>query len=111
MVRQFPDEMMARVSRVMESGDSSNPFNVTNGVKQGCILAPAQFAAMLLDALHDLHIGVHMRFRTDGKLFNLRKLQAKTKVFEELVCELLFADDYALVANTSDDMQLIMDRA
>ena len=49
-------------------------------------------------------------FRADGKLLNLRRLQAKTKVLEELVRELLFADDCGLVAHSQEDMQLLMDR-
>ena len=49
-------------------------------------------------------------FRTDGKLFNLRRLQAKTEVLEELVRELLFADDCGLVAHSQEDMKLLMDR-
>ena len=44
--------------------------------------------------------GVYIRFRTDGSLFNLRRLQAHTKTTEKLIQEHLFADDAALVAHT-----------
>ena len=37
--------------------------------------------------------GVYIQFRTDGKLFNLRRLQARSRVFEELLREFLFADN------------------
>ena len=37
MVRQFHDGMLARVQ---DDGNFSDPFPVTNGVKQGCVLAP-----------------------------------------------------------------------
>ena len=37
MVRQFHDSMLARVQN---DGEFSDPFPVTNGVKQGCVLAP-----------------------------------------------------------------------
>ena len=111
MVKQFHDGMMARV---MENGEFSEPFPVTNGVMQGCVLAPSLFsvlfAAMLKDAFKDFETGVWIRFRTDGALFNLRRLQAKTKVLEEFVRELLFAGDCGLVAHSQEDMQLIMDR-
>ena len=55
MVRQFHDGMQARVQN---DGESSEPFEVTNGVKQGCVLAPTlfstvQFSAMLMDAFQD----------------------------------------------------------
>ena len=66
---------------------------------------------MLIDTFSDCDLGVYIQFRTDGKLFNLRRLQAKSRVFEELLIrEFLFADDCALAANTHVDMQCIMDR-
>ena len=51
MVRQLHDGMLARVQN---GGEFSDPFPLTNGVKQGCILAPTLFSvifsAMLTDA-------------------------------------------------------------
>nr|VZI47341.1 unnamed protein product [Spirometra erinaceieuropaei] len=51
MVRQLHDGMMARVT---DNGAVSEAFAVTNGVKQGCVLAPTlfslMFSAMLMDA-------------------------------------------------------------
>ena len=46
-----------------------------------------------------------MRFRTSGKLFNLRRLKASTKVLEELMQDLLYADDCALCAHSEADLQ------
>ena len=43
MVRQFHDGMIARVQN---DGGFSDPFPVTNGVKQGCVLAPTLFSMM-----------------------------------------------------------------
>ena len=101
-------------ARVQENGDTSDPFQVSNGVKQGCVLAPTlfsiMFAAMLLDAFSDCDRGVYIQFRTDGKLFNLRRLQAKTKVFEATLREFLFADDCALAAHSQEDIQYLTDR-
>ena len=56
------------------------PFPVTNGVKQGCVMAPTlfsmMFSAMLTDAFQDVDAGFPIRYRFDGKLLNLRRLQA-----------------------------------
>ena len=41
----------------------------------------------------------------DGKLFNLRRLQAKSKVQIEVLDEFLFADDMAKGAPTEEKMQ------
>ena len=58
----------------------SDPFPVTNGVKQGCVLAPTlfsmMFSAMLTAAFQDSDNGIPIRCRIDGKLFNLRKLSS-----------------------------------
>ena len=40
-------------------------------------------------------------YRTDGRLFNLRTLQAKTKVRVDKLREFLFADDCALNAESA----------
>ena len=81
IVRQFHDGIQARVQN---DGEYSEPFPVTNGVKQGCIIAPTlfsiMFSAMLTDAFQDVDAGFPIRYRFDGKLLNLRRLQAKSKV-------------------------------
>ena len=100
-------------AQVLHDGESSTPFPVTNGVKQGCVLAPTlfsiMFSAMLTDAFQDTDPGINIRYRTDGKLFNLRRLQAKTKVHVDKLREFLFADDCALNADNIEDMQRSMD--
>ena len=78
-------------------GEFSEPFEVTNGVKQGCVLTPTlfsmMFSAMLMDAFQDSDTGFPIRYRFDGNIFNLRRLQAKTKVQTDVLDELLYADD------------------
>ena len=62
MVRQFHDGML---ERVQSDGEFSDPFPVTNGVKQGCVLAPAlfsmMFSTMLTAAFQDSDTGITIR--------------------------------------------------
>ena len=105
MVWQFHDGMLARVQN---DDKFSDPFPMANGVKQGCVLASTLFSmffAMLTDAFQDGDKGTSIRYRFDGKLFNLRRLQAKSKVQTEVLDEFLFADDMAKGAPTEEKMQ------
>ena len=63
------------------------------------------FSAMLTDAFQDDDNGIPIRYRFDGKLFNLRRLQAKFKVQTEVLDEFLSADDMAKGAPTEKKMQ------
>jgi len=85
----------------------SVPFDIANATKQGCVLAPLLFciffSIMLLVAFKDCDAGIPIRFRTDGSLFNLRRLQARSKTFAAVVRNLLYADDSALMALTQAD--------
>ena len=70
-------------ARGQNDGEYSEPFPVTNGVKQGCVMAPTlfsmMFSAMLTDAFQYFDAGFPIRYRFDGKLLNPRRLQAKSK--------------------------------
>ena len=111
MVRQFHDGMQARVRN---DGEYSEPFPVTNGVKQGCVMAPTlfsmMFSAMLTDAFQDADAGFPSRYRFDGKLLNLRRLQAKFKVQTDVADTLLYADDLAENTKSEEKMQGAVDR-
>ena len=56
---------------------------------QCCVLASTllcrMFSVMLTDAFQDGDNGILIRYRFDGKLFNLRRLQAKSKVQTEVL--------------------------
>ena len=110
MVRQFHDGMQAGVQN---DGEYSEPFPVTNGVKQGCVMAPTlfsmMFSAMLTDAFQDVDAGF-TRYRFDGKLLNLTRLQAKSKVQTDVVDKLLYADDLAENAKSEEKIQGTVDR-
>ena len=65
---------------------------------------------MLKTGFHDDTDSMAIRYRTDGKLCNMRRLQARTKVKEDRVRDFLFADDCALNASSEDEMQRNMDK-
>ena len=100
------------IAQVIYGGKASPKFPVKNGTKQGCVLAPLLFAiyfAVMLDyALKDKNFGIPVCFRATGGLFNIRRFTAPTKTSLEMVCDLLFADDCALVAQSSQDLQLVV---
>ena len=93
MVRQFHDGMLAR-------GQYAEQISVTTGGKQGCVLPAVtlfsiMFSAMLTNAFLYYDDDFPIRYCFDGKLFNLRMLQAKSKVQTGVQDELLYADDIA----------------
>ncbi|BHF63382.1 hypothetical protein SprV_0200637400 [Sparganum proliferum] len=111
MVRQLHDGMMARVT---DNGAVSEAFAVTNGVKQGCVLAPTlfsfMFSAMLMDAYRDERpLGIRIAYRTDGHLLNQQRMHFQSRISTNTICELLFADDCALNTILEEDMQRSMD--
>ena len=63
------------------------------------------FSAMLTDAFKECDAGFPIRYRFDSKLFNLRQLQAKTKVQTDMLDILLYADDLAENAKSETKMQ------
>ncbi|BHF75067.1 hypothetical protein SprV_0501816100 [Sparganum proliferum] len=71
MVRQLQDGMKARVT---DNEAVSEAFAVTNGVKQGCVLASTlfsfMFSAILMDAYRDESRGIRIAYRTDDYLLN-----------------------------------------
>ena len=89
----FHNGMQVRV----QYDESPEPILVTNGVKQGCALAPALFSiifsAMLADAFKDDSSGIDILYRSDRKLLNLRRLKAKSKANGYCVQDKLFAHD------------------
>nr|VZI38691.1 unnamed protein product [Spirometra erinaceieuropaei] len=110
MVRQLHDGMMARVT---DNGAVSEAFAVTNGVKQGCVLAPTllslMFSAMLIDAYRVERPGIRIAYRTDGHLLNQRRMHFQSRVSTTTVHELLFADDCARNTTSEEEMQRSMD--
>nr|VZI16723.1 unnamed protein product [Spirometra erinaceieuropaei] len=109
MVRQLHDGMMARIT---DNGAVSEAYAVTNGVKQGCMLAPTLFSLMLSAMLtypyRDEHPAIRIAYRTDGYLLNQRRMHFKSPVSTTTAHEFLFADDCALNTTSEEEMQRSM---
>ena len=112
VLQQFHTGMCAQV---VMAGSQSSSFPVEVGVKQGCVLAPIIFN-LLLDAItlvshRDLQSSdcVGIEYRLDGGLFNLRRLQAKTKTPSAMISALQYADDAAFPSHTAEGLQRSLD--
>ena len=101
------------MARVLDDSEQPEAFWVTKGVKQGCVLAPTLFrlmlSATLTDTFRESKPGINNTFRTDGRLFNPRRLEAATKVKETVLRDFLFAEDCAFNAGDEQKMQAKMD--
>jgi hypothetical protein len=77
---------------VRMNGATSNTFSISSGVRQGCVMSPWLFN-VFMDAC--------MRRATDDSL--------GVKVGSMNVCRLLYADDSVLLAESSTDLQKLVD--
>lgn len=111
IVRAFHVGMEARVS---VGGETSDPFGVIVGVKQGCVLAPVIFnlfimgVTILSRGALGRDDGIRIRYRFDGSVFNTSRLKAKTKTHIATVFELQYADDAAAVARDAPSLQRLL---
>ena len=100
-------------AQVVIDGTTSDTFDVTNGTKQGCVLAPLLFAiffaAMLNYAFPDKSYGVPLCYRYSGGLLNNQRFKAKTLTTITKILDLLYADDCALVTHSLIEMQEVAD--
>ena len=110
LVKQFHE---GTIGRVIVGNRESDEIRVNHGTKQGCVLAPTLFTlfltTVLLQLRQEIHEGVFIHTRADGRLFNIARLKAKTKIRKELIMDLLFADDTALVAHEESHIQEMVD--
>jgi len=99
-------------AKVVQGRDASNEFAVTNGVKQGCVLASTLFSlyltAMLEVTFKNLNEGIYIQTRHGADLFDVAQFKSKTRITKHLVKEMLFTDDCALVAHWAADMQVLV---
>jgi hypothetical protein len=102
------------VAQVRVEGELSDPFDLKVGLKQGSIFSPLLFniffgCAVLAILARLEELGVPINFVLRGEVFDIAQLRKKAQVSTMLVVELMFADDCAVLANSVEDMQHIMD--
>ena len=101
-------------AQVVMAGYQSSSFPVEVGVKQCCVLAPIIFnlllVAITLVSHRDLQSSdfVGIEYRLDGGLFNLRRLQAKTKTFSPTIFAFQCADAAAFPALQLTDFSVVL---
>ena len=109
IIRCFHDGMKAG----LVNGKEEDDFHISNGINQGCVLAPTLFSflfsTMVLSAFKNTDPGIQISYRTNGGVFNLHRLRAKTKVTLALIRELLYVYDCAIVAHGEHDLQQLAD--
>ena len=92
-------DMKASVSL---KGELSKPFDVQNGVKQCCVLAPTLFSLFLSKVLDCVFTGcdkgVIIQLRPGANLFKVNQFNSTTRTKPILVHEHMFADDTTFVA-------------
>ena len=98
---------------VQIDGNISDYCGIRNGVKQGCVAATTYFgiffSILFKHAFGAVIEGIFLRTRSDGRLFNLSRLRARTKVRGARIMEKLFSDDAAIAAHTEEELQHLMD--
>ena len=75
------------------NGTLSKWFKVNNGVKQGCMLSPALFSIFINDLATEI-----------------KNLQCGIPVGDDQISILMFADDIALISETEESMQLMLNK-
>ena len=101
IIRSFHDNMQVGISI---NGDVSH-VTVSNGLRQGCVLAPTLFILSFNLVLrcwrdHCQHLGIKLLYKCGGKLVGER-----TRVpLSSWLNEFCFADDAAVVAATKKNL-------
>ena len=102
-------------AKVTIGGRESDLFDVLVGVKQERVLAPVIFnlflVAVTLACRNGLpsNAGIPHTYHLDGSLFNLHRLKDKTKISNDRIYELQYADDAAIPAHSVADLQRSLD--
>jgi len=99
-------------AQVKYKSDLSDAFEISNGVKQSCVLAPTLFLIFLSQVLNhaftDQNKGVWIQSRSGADLLNVNQYKTARRTQRFLVRELMFADDTVFMANSHQNAQEII---
>lgn len=102
-------EGMKAVVRVKDT--FTEPFDVLNGLKQGCVLAPFLFNLFFDQVIHTALSGyegdVQLNYKIDGKLFRRSGYKLPLKM---TITELRFADDLMATCHSQSLLQDFINR-
>ena len=103
ITKSFHEGMQTSVSM---NGEMTPEFEVRNGLRQGCTIAPTLFNLYfnaVVNAWRDRckPIGIDILYKLGGKLVGERTRKPETTVLTEF----LFADDAAAVCSTREDIE------
>ena len=89
---------------ICTDGSTSRRFEVTRGIKQGCVVAPTLFNLLFAATLEEATSACHQVWATGSNMWNCSTFQdyVPQPKPEALFAELLYADDGALVAHTKE---------
>ena len=100
-------------ARSTTTAQKSEAFKVSSGVKQGLrtdsTLFGIFFSMLLQYAFKNCREGVFLHTRSDGKLLNIARLRVKTS-HKGIIRKMLFADDTAMVSQTEEGLQQLVNR-
>ena len=110
ILRLLHDKM---TTTVFITGIETETFTIRTEMKQGYVIAPTLFTiylcAILFLVRNRLPRVVEMYYRLDGRLFNLSRDKAKTKVTKTAIVDLRYADDCAILEHTAEELQTSLD--
>lgn len=97
-------------ARVRVNGKYGRLFQLLRGLKQGSVLSPCLYGvyggAMLGEVRRRLDgMGIALQIRVGGEVFGEKELAEYTDL---VILELLFADDAEILANSAEELQMIL---
>ena len=101
--------------QVKHNGSLSDSFPISNGVKQGCVLATTLFSIFFSTMFREEKKRTYQTTSTSLHPFpnrrqSLQPSASPRTTIEELTPEMLFAEDCALLAHTEEALQHIVTR-